>query len=92
MRKAVLILLVVCAVIAAGLWLRFGDGSGEEAVSERRALEVPEFLRGRDPDRLFCAESPQTGVCRCIAADGSRPEIPEAECRRRARESAADVE
>lgn len=92
MRKAVLIVLVVCSVAAAGLWLRFGDGSSRDPSGDSRVMEVPGFLRGQDPDRLFCATSPDTGVCRCIAADGRRPEIPDAECRRRARESAADVE
>lgn len=41
-------------------------------------------------NRLFCAESSETGRCSCITSAGQRPDIPEDECRRRARRSDTD--
>ncbi|MGY6555652.1 MAG: hypothetical protein ACXIUM_14135 [Wenzhouxiangella sp.] len=82
------IIILLAVAIGVGVWLAkdrplpagWGDGG-------RPTLQVPEALRRSEPDRLFCAESPETGVCRCITAAGERPEISEAECRRRARGS-----
>lgn len=83
-------LLLIALAVAAGAWLAL-----DRPVPERwnnagaaPALELPAFLRREQPDRLFCAESPDTGVCRCITAAGERPEIDLEECRRRARSSA----
>ncbi len=93
-RPIVMLLLIVIAV-GGGVWLAMDrplpEGWGEDET--RPELRLPEFLRQEareSPDRVFCAESPETGVCRCIRPDGSRPDISEAECRRRARESVTD--
>ncbi len=98
-KRPIVMLLIVALAIGGGVWLAldrpmpedWGWGEGEA----RPEIRLPEFLRqeGREPaDRIFCAESPETGVCRCIRPDGSRPDISEAECRRRARESITEVD
>ncbi len=82
-------LLLIVVALGTGAWLamdrplpaQWSEGEG------RPQIRLPEALRRSEPDRLFCAESPETGVCRCITADGARPEISEEECRRRARAS-----
>jgi hypothetical protein len=90
-RPVVMALLVILAV-AVGAWLALDRPLPEGWMGEDGAPEVrlPEFLRKSEPDRLFCAESPDTGVCRCITTSGERPEISEEECRRRARASATE--
>jgi hypothetical protein len=87
-RPGWMILLIGLAV-AGGAWLAM-DRPLPGAWSEnngRPQIHLPEALRRSEPDRLFCAESPETGVCRCITADGRRPDISDEECRRRARAS-----
>jgi hypothetical protein len=91
-QRPLVMLLLIALAVGGGVWLAldrplpegWGDGNGTPE------LRLPEFMRSPEPDRLFCAESPETGVCRCITASGQRPDISEAECRRRARESATD--
>ncbi|MFW5815341.1 MAG: hypothetical protein ACOCVP_00670 [Wenzhouxiangella sp.] len=83
-------LLLIALAVGGGAWLAL-DRPVPESWSKRAAaptLELPAFLRREQPDRLFCAESPDTGVCRCITAAGERPNIDTEECRRRARSSA----
>ncbi len=89
MKKALLLLLLLAAALAAFLYYQAVSRSSARP-TDGRAIPVPEFLRDEDPGRLFCAESADTGVCRCITAAGQRPEISQAECRRRARESQAN--
>ncbi len=80
---------LILLAVGGGVWLgmdrpmpsRWGD---DDFVKEVR---LPSFLRADDPDRLFCAESSDTNVCRCITASGERPDISDEECRRRARQS-----
>ncbi len=68
-------------------WLeRWTDQSG------RPRIEVPEIFQRRAEDRLFCAESVDSGVCSCISSNGERPQIDDAECRQRARSAATDVQ
>jgi hypothetical protein len=91
-QRPFVMLLLIALAVGGGVWLALDrplpegwfDGNGAPE------LRLPEFLRQTEPDRLFCAESPETGFCRCITASGQRPEISEAECRRRARESTTD--
>lgn len=82
-------LILVLAALAAGAWLALDrplpPGWGE--AEDRPEIRLPEFLQRSQSERLFCAESPDTGACRCISSDGQRPEISEEECRRRARAS-----
>lgn len=87
------ILILLALAIAGGVWLAMdrplpAGWSNEEGRAE---IRLPEALRRSEPERLFCAESPETGVCRCISADGQRPEIDDEECRRRARASETRV-
>jgi len=82
-------LLLIVLAVGAGAWLamdrplpaEWGEADG------RPEIRLPEALRRGERERLFCAESPETGVCRCITSDGQRPEISDEECRRRARAS-----
>ncbi len=82
-------LLLILLAVAAGAWLALDRPIPESwtHTESEPVLQMPGFLRRQDPDRLFCAESADTGNCRCITADGERPEIDPAECRRRARAS-----
>ena len=88
-RPLVMGLLILLAV-GGGVWLGLdrpmpaGWGDGDVV----REVRLPAFLRSDDGDRLFCAESSDTGTCRCITASGERPEVSDEECRRRARQSA----
>ncbi len=86
--------LIIALVVALGAWLALDRPMPEGWFGDEPASEIrmPEFLRRSDPDRLFCAESPDTGICRCITASGQRPDISEEECRRRARQSATEME
>lgn len=87
-------LLIIALVVALGAWLALDRPMPDEWFGDESAGEIrmPEFLRRSDPDRLFCAESPDTGICRCITASGQRPDIGEEECRRRVSESATEME
>jgi hypothetical protein len=62
-------------------WL---DASGRPALDQ-----LPRVFRPDAPERIFCAESVDTGQCSCISSDGERPDLSVEECRRRAR--AADT-
>ncbi|MGY6587840.1 MAG: hypothetical protein ACXIUB_06060 [Wenzhouxiangella sp.] len=90
-RPLVMGFLILLAV-GGGVWLGMdrplpaGWGDGDFV----RDVRLPAILRGDDADRLFCAESSDTGVCRCITASGERPEVSDEECLRRARQSATD--
>ena len=86
MKKIILIILLASAVVGGFFWYQSQPGPPGEAGPGWPANIVPGFLRSEDPDRLFCAESPETGICRCITAGGHRPAIGDEECRRRARE------
>ncbi len=90
-RPLVLVLLVLLAA-GAGAWLALDRPLPAGWVDEQGqpALRLPELGRSTPADRIFCAESPETGICRCITSSGERPEINEDECRRRARQSATD--
>lgn len=92
-RPGWVIILLVLA-ISVGIWLAKDQplpaGWGDEGA--RPEIRLPEALRRPVPERLFCAESPDTGICRCITADGERPDISDEECRRRARVSETRVD
>jgi hypothetical protein len=82
-------LLLIALAVAAGAWLAL-DRPLPDSWKHRDAassLPLPAFLQRQERNRLFCAESPDTGVCRCITAAGERPDIDIDECRRRARSS-----
>lgn len=81
--------MLVLLAIAAGAWLALDRPTlaGWGNSDEQSTIRLPEFLQRTEPERLFCAESADTGACRCITADGQRPEISDEECRRRARAS-----
>lgn len=83
-------LILILLALATGVWLAMDrpEPPGWGNADQRPGIRLPEFLRRTDPDRLYCAESPDTGVCRCITTDGQRPEISDQECRHRARASA----
>jgi hypothetical protein len=86
--------MTLMVIIAGGIgaWLALGQPLPERWLDAygQPELELPELFRGNEDDRLFCAESIDTGACSCITASGERPEIDEAECRRRARNSSTD--
>ncbi|TVS14130.1 MAG: hypothetical protein EA419_00230 [Wenzhouxiangella sp.] len=86
-RRPGWVLVLVLLAVAAGSWLALDRPLPEswQSPNARPEIRLPESLRRSDPDRLFCAESPETGICRCITSAGERPEISDAECRRRAR-------
>lgn len=91
-QRPIVLVLMIGLAVGGGVWLAMDrpipDGwGGGNGVPE---LRMPEFLRQAEPERLYCAESADTGTCRCITSSGQRPEISETECRRRARESATD--
>lgn len=87
-------LLLVLLAVGAGIWLAMDRPlpAGWQGDDGRPDMRLPAFLQREDPDRLFCAESPDTGICRCITADGQRPEVSDEECRRRARASETRVD
>ena len=98
-KRPIVMLLLIALAVGGGVWLALDrpmPDNWQWPWSETESgpeIRFPEFLRqnGRpSPDRIFCAESPETGVCRCIRPDGSRPDISEEECRRRARESVTE--
>ncbi|QOC23084.1 hypothetical protein IC757_02680 [Wenzhouxiangella sp. AB-CW3] len=96
-KRPIVMLLLIALAIGGGIWLALDRplpaGWGEEET--RPEIRLPEFLRqdnGRRSDQIYCAESVETGVCRCIRGDGSRPDISEEECRRRARGSITTAE
>lgn len=82
-------LLLIGLAVAGGTWLAMDRPlpAGWSDAEGRPEIRLPEALRRSEPERLFCAESPDTGICRCITADGRRPDISDEECRRRARAS-----
>lgn len=90
-RAPVAVLLVLLAA-GTGAWLALDRPLPDGWIDEQGqpALRLPELGRNNEADRIFCAESPETGICRCITSSGERPEIAEEECRRRARQSATD--
>lgn len=87
-RPGWIVLLVILA-IGSGAWLALERPlpAAWTGADGRPEIRLPEALRSSDADRIFCAHSPDTGVCRCIRVDGQRPDISDEECRRRARES-----
>lgn len=84
-RRPIVILLLIALAAGAGAWLAL-DRPLPEALTEPERRPAWLSPPGQQDDRLYCAESPETGVCRCITADGRRPEIDEETCRRLARE------
>jgi hypothetical protein len=88
-KRPFMMFLLISLAVAGGAWLALDRPMPEQWLGQDGTpeLQLPAFLRKDEPDRLFCAESPETGVCRCITAAGARPDIPQEECRRRARES-----
>ncbi|TVQ34857.1 MAG: hypothetical protein EA370_10005 [Wenzhouxiangella sp.] len=84
-----MVLLVLLAG-AIGAWWALDRplpaGWGEE--NGLPELRLPEFMRAAEPERIYCAESPDTGRCSCITSTGERPDLGDEECRRRAREAA----
>lgn len=94
-KSPIVMLLLIVLAIGAGVWLAMDRPMPDQwwGQGDRRPeIRLPEFMRRDDPDRVYCAESSDTGVCRCITADGERPDVSEEECRRRARESQTRVE
>lgn len=87
-KTALFILLVAVAAVALSAWWALQTGPGGDPAPGAPVIVLPEQIADFDPDRIFCAESPETGVCRCITAAGERPEIPEEQCRRLARAAA----
>jgi hypothetical protein len=93
-KRPLIMLLLVVLTIAGGAWLALDrpmpEGwSGENGKPD---LRLPEFIRREPAERIFCAESTETGICRCITSSGERPDIEQDECRRRARESATELD
>lgn len=88
-QRPIIMLLLILIAVGGGVWLAKDKPMPEDWFGGRGAPEVrmPAFMRSNTQDRLFCAESPETGNCRCITESGQRPEISDAECRRRARQS-----
>ncbi|AKS40909.1 hypothetical protein [Wenzhouxiangella marina] len=88
-KHPLIIVLLVALAAGLGAWLAMGRPAPEGLVerSGLSELQLPDWARDSEPDRLYCAESPDTGICACITASGERPEIGEDECRRRARAS-----
>lgn len=82
--------LLILLTVGGGVWLGLDRPMPAQWTQDEGAwpAPLPAFLRSNDEDRLFCAESPDTGTCRCITASGERPEISDEECRQRARQSA----
>ena len=93
-RRPGWVFLLVMLAIAGGAWLALDRPlpSGWGGGNDWQRIPLPEMLRRSEPARLFCAESADTGVCRCISSDGERPEISDEECRRRARASETRVD
>lgn len=98
LRRATLGFLLLIGFVAAGIVLgRYfyghmpdrpaGTGSPAAMQPPPAAAEAAADATVGDGRRLFCAESAETGRCSCITPEGHRPEVPEAECRRRARRS-----
>ncbi|MFU8832384.1 MAG: hypothetical protein ACNA7J_09535 [Wenzhouxiangella sp.] len=88
-KRPLMMLLLIGLAVSGGAWLALDRPMPEQwqGADGRPELRMPEFLRTAEPDRLYCAESSDTGICRCITTGGTRPDIPNEECRRRARES-----
>jgi len=86
--------MTLMVVVAGGIgaWLALGRPipEGWLDASGRPQIEIPEMFQTREDDRLFCAESVDSGACSCITSSGERPQIGEAECRQRARNSQTD--
>lgn len=83
--------MTLMVVIAGGLgaWLALDrpiPDSWRDA-SGRPQFQLPEVFQSDEPDRVFCAESVDTGQCSCITSSGQRPAVSQQECRRRARAS-----
>jgi len=84
--------ITLMVVIAAGVgaWLALDRPLPDQWLeSGRPSLDVPALFRPESDERVFCAESVDTGQCACITSNGERPLISPEECRRRAR--AADT-
>ena len=87
-RQVTLAALLLVVIVAAGIALgrHLYQGMPPEASQPDAAPTTP-AAAGQAGDRLFCATSPDTGRCSCITPEGQRPDIPRAECLRRARQA-----
>ncbi|MEN1727904.1 MAG: hypothetical protein AAGJ52_05640 [Pseudomonadota bacterium] len=89
--------LMISITVALGVWLAMGrpipEGWLDESGRPQIELpEMPELFQAEEDDRIFCAESIDTGQCSCIRSNGERPQIGDEECRERARSSATVTE
>lgn len=87
-KTALFVFLGAVAVIGLAARWAVDSGPGGDPSPDAPVIVLPEYIAESDPDRIFCAESPETGACRCITAAGERPEIPPERCRRLARAAA----
>jgi hypothetical protein len=80
--------LMVLVAAGSGAWLAL-DRPVPDAWREqgRPSIELPAIFQPKADNRIFCAESVDTGRCACITSGGERPDIGQEECRRRARDS-----
>ena len=81
--------LLVLIAGGSGAWLALDRPLPQSWLDDsgRPKLELPEIFKADQSNRLFCAESIDTGGCSCISSNGERPQISDEECRRRARDS-----
>ncbi len=88
-KRPLAITLMVLVAGGLGAWLALDRPLPESWLdaSGRPQVELPRVFQRDPPNRIFCAESVDTGQCSCISSSGGRPEISAQECRRRARAS-----